>query len=420
MDIDKRIVAMIKDCEHSLKGRFEELEEICEYNQLKVLNAMHNNKLSEHHFYMSTGYGYNDQGREVCEKIYAEVFGAECALVRPQIVSGTHAIALCLYGVLRPGDEIISATGMPYDTIQTIIGEDKTYKGQGTLKEYDITFKTIELRNNGNINIENVVNNINNNTKAIYMQRSTGYEKRNAITISLIKQVVNKVKKSNNDIIIILDNCYGEFIEKFEPTEVGVDLIAGSLIKNPGGGLATTGGYVIGKEKYVKKAAARLSAPGIEFEVGANLGVIRSYLQGLFIAPSVTMNALKGAILTAAFFKQAGYDVFPDVGDLRSDIIQGIALGSKEKVISYCKAIQEASPVDSFAAPLPWDMPGYSDEIIMAAGNFIQGSSIELSADAPIREPYIVYQQGGLTYQHVKLGLANAYSAIEKFNKTHS
>ncbi len=415
MDIDKRISDMIKDCEHGLKERFEELEEICEYNQLKVLNAMHNNKLSEHHFYMSTGYGYNDQGREVCEKIYAEVFGAECALVRPQIISGTHAIALCLFGVLRPGDEIISATGMPYDTIQSIIGEDGTLKGQGTLKEYDITFNSINLLLNGNIDINNVVKNINNNTKAIYIQRSTGYEKRKAITISMITQLVVQIKKKNSEIVIILDNCYGEFIEKLEPTEIGVDLIAGSLIKNPGGGLASTGGYVIGKEKYVRKVAARLSAPGIEFEVGANLGVIRSYLQGLFIAPSVTMNALKGAILTAAFFKQAGYEIFPDIEDPRSDIIQGIVLGSKEKIVAYCKAIQEASPVDSFAAPLPWDMPGYSDEIIMAAGNFIQGSSIELSADAPIREPYIVYQQGGLTYQHIKIGLTNAYAAIEKF-----
>ena len=414
MEIDKRIITMIKDCENSLNERFEELEEIGEYNQLKILNAMQNNKLSEHHFYMSTGYGYNDQGREVCEKIFAEVFGAECALVRPQIVSGTHAIALCLYGILRPGDEIISATGMPYDTIQTIIGEDNAYIDQGTLKDYNITFKSIELLDNGNIDIRNVINNVKYNTKVIYMQRSTGYEKRNAITISIIKQLVNKIKEKNKNLVIILDNCYGEFIEKKEPTEVGVDLIAGSLIKNPGGGLATTGGYVIGKEKYVKKIAARLTAPGIEFEVGANLGVIRSYLQGLFIAPSVTINALKGAILTAAFFNKAGYDVFPDVEDPRSDIIQGIVLGSKEKVIAYCKAIQEASPVDSFAAPLPWDMPGYSDEIIMAAGNFIQGSSIELSADAPIREPYIVYQQGGLTYQHVKLGLANAYSVIEK------
>ena len=415
MNIDKQIIAMIKDCEYSLKDRFEELEEICEYNQLKVLNAMHNNKLSEHHFYMSTGYGYNDQGREVCEKIYAEVFGAECALVRPQIVSGTHAIALCLYGVLRPGDEIISVTGDPYDTIQTIIGEDKAYKGEGTLKDYNITFKAIHLLNNGEIDMECVINTLNKNTKAIYIQRSTGYTKNKAITISSIKKVVSKIKEYNSKIVVILDNCYGEFIEKIEPTEIGVDLIAGSLIKNPGGGLATSGGYVIGKEKYVRKAAARLSAPGIEFEVGANLGVIRSYLQGLFIAPSVTMNALKGAILTAAFFKQAGYDVFPDVDDPRSDIIQGIVLGSKEKIIAYCKAIQEASPVDSFAVPLPWDMPGYSDEIIMAAGNFIQGSSIELSADAPIREPYIVYQQGGLTYQHIKLGLANAYATIKKF-----
>lgn len=415
MQIDKRIFKMIKVCEKGLKDRFEELEETCELNQLKVLNAMHNNKLSEHHFFMSTGYGYNDQGREVCEKIFADVFGAERALVRPQIVSGTHAIALCLYGILRPGDEIISATGIPYDTIQTIIGGDPLYKGQGTLEDYNITFKSIKLDKYGNIDINNVIKNINQNTKAIYIQRSTGYEKRNAITISIIEKFVNKVKEKNNDIVIILDNCYGEFIEKTEPTEVGVDLIAGSLIKNPGGGLASTGGYVIGKEKYVEKVAARLTAPGIEFEVGANLGVIRSYLQGLFIAPSVTMNALKGAILTAIFFKQAGYDVFPDVEDFRSDIIQGIVLGSKEKVIAYCKAIQEASPVDSFAAPLPWDMPGYNDEIIMAAGNFIQGSSIELSADAPIREPYIVYQQGGLTYEHVKLGLANAYSAIEKY-----
>lgn len=414
---DDKIKELIHKSELSLHDKFATLDEICEFNQIKVLDAMQKNRLSEKHFTMSTGYGYNDDGREVCEKIFADVFGGECALVRPQIMSGTHAISLCLFGVLRPGDEMLSVTGSPYDTIQSSIGLNNSAIGQGSLSEFNITYDQVDLQNDGGIDINNVLNHIKSNTKVIFMQRSTGYAKRNAITLDVIKNVISAIRKKKADVIVIVDNCYGEFLNKEEPLNVGADLIAGSLIKNPGGGLVHTGGYVIGKMKYVTQVASRLSAPGIAFEVGANLGVIRSYLQGLFIAPTVTMNALKGAILTASVFEDLGYEVFPRPFDERSDIIQAIVLGSKEKVTAYCKGIQSASPVDSYAAPEPWAMPGYEDEIIMAAGNFVQGSSIELSADAPIREPYIVYQQGGLTYEHVKIGIMRAVRELEKLIK---
>ncbi len=417
MEANDKIAALIRKSEIALRDQFDSLDGICQLNQLKVLDAMQKNRLSEKHFTMSTGYGYNDDGREVCEKIFADVFGGECALVRPQIMSGTHAISLCLFGVLRPGDEILSITGLPYDTIQSSIGLTNSAIGQGTLREFNISYAQVDLRSDGSIDIGNVLNHIKNNTKVIFMQRSTGYAKRNAVTLDAIKNGISAIRKKKADVIVIVDNCYGEFLNIREPLDVGADLIAGSLIKNPGGGLVHTGGYVIGKKEYVTQVASRLSAPGIAFDVGANLGVIRSYLQGLFIAPSVTMNALKGAILTASIFEELGYEVFPRPFDKRSDIIQAIVLGTKEKVIAYCKGIQSASPVDSYVSPEAWAMPGYADEIIMAAGNFVQGSSIELSADAPIREPYIVYQQGGLTYEHVKIGIMRAVRELEKLIK---
>ncbi|MFA0816040.1 MAG: aminotransferase class I/II-fold pyridoxal phosphate-dependent enzyme [Anaerofustis sp.] len=417
MKLDTETMQQILACENKLSERFAQLNEVAQFNQLKVLNAMQKNRLAEQHFSMSTGYGYNDAGREVCEKIFADVFGGECALVRPQIASGTHAISLCLFGVLRPGDEILSVTGRPYDTIQTIIGLNGENHEVGTLKEFRVSYRQVKLKFNGDIDIEKSLKSIRENTKVVYMQRSTGYAKRNALTIKKLEDAINRIREKKPDVVIIIDNCYGEFIEKKEPLQVGADLIAGSLIKNPCGGLAHTGGYVIGKREFVRMAAARLSAPGIEFEVGANLGVIRSYLQGLFIAPTVTAGALKGAILTAQLFEDMGYEVFPRPMDERSDIVQAIVLGSKEKILAYCKGIQSASPVDSYVSPEPWNMPGYDSEVIMAAGNFIQGSSIELSADAPMKEPYIVYQQGGLTYEHIKIGIMNALHELQLYTK---
>ena len=414
MEIYHDIQVQISNSEEKLRTSFAQVDDVCQYNQLKVLNAMQKYRLAEHHFNMSTGYGYNDEGREVCEKVFAEVFHGECALVRPQIASGTHAIALCLFGVLRPGDELLSITGRPYDTIQTAIGLNGSDSDIGTLREFNVSYRQVKLKFNGDIDIEKTISSIRTNTKVIYIQRSTGYAKRNALTIAKLRDAILRIREVKSDVVIIVDNCYGEFIEKEEPLDAGADIIAGSLIKNPCGGLAYTGGYVIGKYEYVKMAAARLSAPGIQFEVGANLGVIRSYLQGLFIAPSVTAWALRGAILTARLFEDMGYEVFPKATEERSDIVQAIVLGSREKVIAYCKGIQAASPVDSYVSPEPWDMPGYDNEVIMAAGNFIQGSSIELSADAPMKEPYIVYQQGGLTYEHIKLGIMNAMHELSR------
>ncbi|MBR6801511.1 MAG: methionine gamma-lyase family protein [Eubacteriaceae bacterium] len=414
MRINNDILMEIEQCERSLAERFAEIDRICFVNQVKVLNAMQKYNLAERHFTATTGYAYTDEGRDITEEIFAEVFGGEKALVRPQIVSGTHAISLALFGVLRPGDEMLSITSAPYDTIQTAIGMNDSAKGQGTLKEYGVTYSQTEFDENGEIDLDAACAAINERTKVVFMQRSTGYSKRKALGINDIEKAVNRVRSVKEDVCIILDNCYGEFLDTREPLDVDVDLIAGSLIKNPGGGIAQTGGYVIGKEKYVTLAAARLTSPGIAFEVGANMGVIRSYLQGLFYAPKVVSGAIKGAILTAKLMEDRGYEVFPRYTDERSDIIQAVVLGSEEMIIKYCRGIQSASPVDSYVYPEPWDMPGYDSPIIMAAGNFVSGSSIELSADAPIKEPYIIYQQGGLTYEHAKVGLMYALENITK------
>lgn len=414
MRIDNNILMEIEECERSLTERFAEIDRTCFVNQVKVLNAMQKYRLAERHFTPTTGYAYDDEGRDVTELIFAEVFGGEKALVRPQIVSGTHAISLSLFGILRPGDELLSITSAPYDTIQTAIGLNDSAKGEGTLMEYGVTYKQVEFNSDGEIDLEAAVKAINDKTKIVFMQRSTGYSKRKALGISDIEKAVNAIRSVKEDVAIVLDNCYGEFLDTREPLDVGVDIIAGSLIKNPGGGIAQTGGYVIGKEKYVTLAAARLTSPGIAFEVGANMGVIRSYLQGLFYAPRVVAGAIKGAILTAKLMEDRGYEVFPKYQDERSDIIQAVVLGSEEMIIKYCKGIQSASPVDSYVSPEPCDMPGYDSPIIMAAGNFVSGSSIELSADAPIKEPYIIYQQGGITYEHAKIGLMCALQNISE------
>lgn len=412
-----KAINLVNEAEKTILYKFREIDKICEYNQLKVLNAMQENKLSVRHFNETTGYGYDDEGREICEKIYADVFKGSASLVRPQIVSGTHAISLMLYGVLRPGDTLFSITGDPYDTIKSTIGIDESNENLGSLKDYNINYKKCELLKNGDIDFDNVKKQISKDVKVVFMQRSSGYKDTKALSIEKIEQACKVIREIKKDIIICVDNCYGEFLEKREPLEVGADLIAGSLIKNPGGGLVSIGGYIVGSKENIRKIGARLTAPGITLEVGANLGVIRSYLQGLFMASKVTSGAIKGAILTAKVFKDKGYEVFPDVDDNRSDIIQAIKLGSSEKVIAYCKGIQAAAPVDAYVTPTPWDMPGYQDEIIMAAGNFIEGSSIELSADAPIKPPYIVYQQGGLTYEHSKLGTIKALDEILKIEE---
>ena len=400
--------------EQSLKEEYERLDEICFVNQSKVIEAMQENSLSERHFSQTTGYGYNDDGRDACERIFADVFGAEAGIVRPQIVSGTHAISLALTGVLRPNDEMLSITGTPYDTILSTIGVNNQDQDMGSLIDFGVVYKEVDFNSDGDIDFDKVRENITPKTKVVYMQRSTGYSRRKALTINDFKEAILKIRAMKKDVVVIVDNCYGEFLDTLEPTNVDADLIAGSLIKNPGGGLAPTGGYIIGKQKYIDKVAARQSAPGIAYEVGSNFGLVRTYLQGLFMAPKVTNGAIKGAILTSKLFEDMGYDVFPRYNDNRSDIIQAVVLNSYEKVCAYCKGIQMASPVDSFAVPLPWDMPGYDSQVIMAAGNFIQGSSIELSADAPMREPYTVYQQGGLTYEHSKIGIMYALNEVNK------
>lgn len=416
-NINDNILKLSKQAEQDIQPIFKKIDEIKEYNQLKVLKAMQDEHLSDSHFTNTTGYGYGDIGRDTLEKIYADIFNCEDALVRPQIVSGTHAITLALCGNLRPGDTLMSVTGTPYDTLLNVIGV--TGENVGSLKEYGVKYKQVDLKANGKIDIESVVSEIKNDPsiKMLEIQRSTGYGWRPALLIDDIKEVVAAVKKVNNSIICFVDNCYGEFIDMIEPTDVGADLIAGSLIKNIGGGIAPTGGYIAGKREYVEQAAYRLTAPGLGKECGSTFGVVRLMFQGLFLAPHITAEALKGAVFCSRIMELAGYEVSPKYYDNRSDIIQAIKFGNPTDLINFCKGIQHGSPVDSFAECEPWDMPGYTDKVIMAAGAFIQGSSIELSADAPIRDPYIAYLQGGLTFEHAKYGILKALSTI--FNNVH-
>lgn len=410
--VHKKIIDLVLSNEIKLKEKFNHVNEVKEYNQYKVIIAMQKAKLNSTHFNWTTGYGYDDIGREKVEEIYSYVFNTEDALVRPTIVSGTHALSLTLSGILRPGDEILSITGEPYDTLQKVIGIKG--KSKGALSEFGITYKEVDLDENGNIKINDVINSITSKTKLLLIQRSTGYSTRKAITIKQIKNAIENIKKIYPNIICMVDNCYGEFIEKLEPTDVGADIIAGSLIKNPGGGLALTGGYIVGKKELIEMIANRSTAPGIGKDCGLTFGTTRITLQGLFLAPHIVAEAIKGSLLAASVFKELGFRVVPDIDDPRSDIIQGIELKSKDNVIKFCQAIQSASPVDSYVLPQPWNMPGYDDEVIMAAGAFVQGSSIELSADAPIREPYMAYLQGGLTYEHCKLGIIVALNSLYK------
>lgn len=404
-EISPEVIDFVKKVEDEVHSQLKKRDDLSELHQYRVIKAMQKAGLGDRHFTVSTGYGYDDVGREVVETIYADVFGAEDALVRPHISSGTHAISLALYGVLRPGDHLLAITGSPYDTIRTVIGLEEAGVGQGTIKEFGVTYDQIELLPDGSFDEAAILAAITANTKMIYLQRSTGYSWRSALSIDDMAAMIKKIRAVKADVVIFVDNCYGEFMDRVEPVSIGADLMAGSLIKNPGGGLAPTGGYVAGRADLVHLAACRLAAPGVARETGATLGINRTLLQGLFLAPTVVAQAIKSAVLLAACFKKLGFAVCPEVTDYRSDIIQSVCLKTAEGVKTFCRAIQEAAPVDSQATPEPWDMPGYSDPIIMAAGAFIQGSSIELSADAPMREPYYVYFQGGLTHFHGKLGI---------------
>ena len=397
-----------------VENEFKIYDEIREYNQLKVLKAFQEERISDNHFTNSTGYGYGDIGRDTLDLVYARIFNAEKALVRPHFVNGTHALGTALFGNLRPGDTILAVTGNPYDTLHSVIGISGE-ENIGSLKEYGVNYKQVDLVD-GKINIKKALEMIKDDEsiKLIHMQRSTGYGFRNAFQVKELGEAIKAIKELREDLIVFVDNCYGEFIDIIEPTDVGADLIAGSLIKNIGGGIAPTGGYIVGKEKYVEQASYRLTVPGTGAECGCTFGVMKDFYQGLFLAPHVAIEALKGAIFCARIMELAGFEVLPKYNDKRSDIIQAIKFNDKEKLIKFCKGVQYASPIDSFVECEPWAMPGYSDEVIMAAGAFIQGSSIELSADAPIREPYIAYLQGGLTFDHAKIGVLIALNNIFK------
>ena len=386
----------------SLHDRFEEIDKNAEYNQMKVIKAMQDEKVAEMHLSGTTGYGYNDDGRDTLEKIYSDIFKTEDALVRPQIICGTHALNVALSSNLRPGDELLSPVGKPYDTMDEIIG---IRPSKGSLAEYGITYAQVDLLPDGGFDYEGIKNAINERTKLVTIQRSKGYASRPTLSVERIGELISFIKSIKPDVICMVDNCYGEFVERIEPSVVGADMIVGSLIKNPGGGLAPCGGYIAGKKECVEQAAYRLSSPGLGKEVGATLGVNQSFYQGLFLSPVVVAGALKGAIFAANVYEKAGFVVRPDGSEPRYDIIQAVELGSADGLLAFCKGIQAAAPVDSFVTPEPWPMPGYDSDVIMAAGAFVQGSSIELSADGPLKEPYSVFFQGGLTWYHAKLGI---------------
>lgn len=406
LGISEDIIKIADSAEKDIEEILKSVNYIREFNQYKVIRAMQDNKLSDTHFAGTTGYGYDDRGREVLDSVYAGIFKAESALVRHQIVAGTHALAICMFGNLRPGDELLSVTGKPYDTLEEVIGIRG--EGAGSLKEFGITYRQTNLPADDSIDEAKIREAVKPGTRMVLIQRSRGYCWRPSIKIREIKKIIEIVKEINNDIIVLVDNCYGEFVEDQEPVEAGADLIAGSLIKNPGGGLAPTGGYIAGRERYVRNAAYRLTTPGLGRKVGASLGNNRLMFQGLFLAPHVVAESLKGAIFCAAIMQRLGFDISPLPNEMRSDIIQAIRFNNPDSMIAFCQGIQKGSPVDAFVTPEPWDMPGYDCPVIMAAGAFIQGSSIELSADAPLKPPFTAYMQGGLVYEHVKLGVMTA------------
>ena len=414
MGISPEVCQFTDDILEDLRERFSVIDETAEYNQLKVLRAMQEHQVSEACLLGTTGYGYNDLGRDTLEEVYASVFHTESALVRPQITCGTHALALALMSNLRPGDELLSPVGKPYDTLEEVIG---IRPSKGSLKEYGISYRQVDLLPDGSFDYDKIKENINEKTRLVTIQRSKGYQTRPTLSVKRIGELIAFIKGIKPDVICMVDNCYGEFVEKCEPSDVGADMVVGSLIKNPGGGLAPIGGYIAGKKECVENAAYRLTSPGLGKEVGASLGILSAFYQGLFLAPTVTASALKGAIFAANVYERLGYHVVPDSTESRHDIIQAVEFGTPEGVIAFCQGIQAAAPIDSHVTPEPWDMPGYDAQVIMAAGAFVSGSSIELSADGPIKPPYAVYFQGGLTWEHAKYGIMMSLQKIYETGK---
>ncbi len=412
LGIEDKVYKFGEEALKGLKERFNEIDLISEANQAKVLSAMRKNKVDVACFAVGTGYGYNDLGRDKIEKVYSDVFHTEAALVRPQIVCGTHALTIALSANLLPDDELLSPAGKPYDTLEEVIGIRDSLC---SLKEYGVSYRQVDLLSDGSFDYENIEKAINKKTKLITIQRSKGYQTRPTFSVEKIGELISFAKRIKPDVIVMVDNCYGEFTEVIEPSDVGADMVVGSLIKNPGGGLAPVGGYICGRKDLIDRCAFRLSAPGLGSEVGASLGVMQSFYQGLFLSPTVVAGAVKGAVFAAAAFEKAGFKVVPKSSENRYDIIQAIELKSEEGMLAFCKGIQSAAPVDSYVTPIPWDMPGYDSKVIMAAGAFIQGSSIELSADGPIKEPYAVFFQGGLTWYHAKIGILSALQ--EMYNR---
>ncbi len=409
LGISEEVYQFGSSVEQELADRFMEFDHIAEYNQMKVLCAMQKNKVSEACFGSSTGYGYNDLGRDTLEKVYADTFHTEACLVRPQITCGTHALAIALFGNLRPGDEILAPAGKPYDTLEEVIG---IRASRGSLSEYGVTYRQVDLLPDGSFDYPSIKKAIHKNTRLVEIQRSKGYMTRPSFSVKQIGELIAFVKSINPHIICMVDNCYGEFVDTIEPSDVGADMIVGSLIKNPGGGLAPIGGYIAGTKECVENASYRMTCPGLGMEVGASLGVNRSLYQGFFLAPMVTKGALKGAVFAANIYERLGFPVVPNSTEPRQDIIQAVTLKDPQKMIAFCNGIQSAAPVDSYVSPEPWDMPGYDSPVIMAAGAFISGSSIELSADGPMKEPYTVYFQGGLTFEHAKLGILKSLQCL--------
>ncbi|WP_373265034.1 methionine gamma-lyase family protein [Hungatella hathewayi] len=402
LGIEKKVLKFGKEIEGLLSERFAAIDETAEYNQLKVIKAMQDNRVSDIHFAATTGYGYNDLGRDTLEDVYASVFHTESALVRPNLISGTHALHVALSGNLRPGDELLSPVGKPYDTLEEVIG---IRESAGSLKEYGVIYRQVDLLPDGSFDFDGIAAAVNEKTKLVTIQRSKGYATRPTLSVERIGQLIAFIKERKPDVICMVDNCYGEFVERLEPADVGADMMVGSLIKNPGGGLAPIGGYIAGRKDCIDRASYRLTAPGLGREVGASLGLNQSFYQGLFLAPTVVAGALKGAVFAANVYEKLGFSVVPNSTESRHDIIQAVTFGKPEGVIAFCQGIQAAAPVDSFVTPEPWAMPGYDAPVIMAAGAFVQGASIELSADGPIKPPYAVYFQGGLTWYHAKLGI---------------
>ncbi len=402
LGISSQVLNLGNEIEEALKDRFKEIDDTAEYNQMKVIKSMQENRVSDIHFAATTGYGYNDLGRDTLEAVYSSVFHTESALVRPNLISGTHALTVALSGNLRPGDELLSPVGKPYDTLEEVIGIRDSV---GSLKEYGVVYRQVDLLANGTFDYDAIEKAVNEKTKLVTIQRSKGYDTRPTFSVSQIGELIAFIKKLKPNVICMVDNCYGEFVERIEPSDVGADMVVGSLIKNPGGGIAPIGGYIAGKADCVDRASYRLTAPGLGKEVGATLGLNQSFFQGLFLAPTVVAGALKGAVFAANIYEKLGFSVVPDGTQSRHDIIQAVTFGKPEGVIAFCQGIQAAAPVDSFVTPEAWDMPGYDAPVIMAAGAFVQGSSIELSADGPIKPPYAVYFQGGLTWYHAKLGI---------------